>query len=232
MNIRRLLPGLFLSFCALAHAGEVVQIDVAKVFNMRPITTLLGGNLVPMDGDIDGAGGLITETAAKALGMEDPYAMPDSGVFPANNKHPLIIMPYGKDDGKSPQARKSRGEDAFSFAVPPKNYSKLWLFLASGQGVSKIKVGMTYADGTTQKRELEVPDWFWELKADDPYRCYVASNLSKWSPTKQLEKDHHYIFGLDIQPDPGKTLEKVTVVKSKPGIMAFLGATGQVGGPE
>lgn len=223
---------VLLAAAACAHAGEAVQIDASKVFNMRPITTMVGGSVVPMTSDIDGAGGVITTIGAKALGVDDPYALPDNGVFPANQDHPLIILPYGKDDGKSPQARKSVGEDVFFIEVPPKNYTKLWLFLASGQGVSKIDVKLKYADDTVQQRSLEVPDWFWELEAGDPYRCYVAHNLSKWGPKKQLEADHHYIFGLDVQPDPAKTLEKIAVAKSKPGIMAFFGATGQVGEPE
>jgi hypothetical protein len=222
----------FASLNGPALAGEAVQIDTSKVFNNRPITTVVSGNVVPMTGDVDAAGGMITHTASKMMGSEDPYSLPDDGVFPANNKHALIILPYGKGDAKSPQARKSRDEDTFSFAVPPKNYSKLWLMTTSGQGPTTLNVEMTYADKTTEKRTVEVPDWYWELKPDDTYRCYVASNLSKWGPKKQLEKDHHYIFGIDIQPNREKTLEKVTVTKTKKGILGFFGATGQAGDPD
>ena len=229
MKILPVFLGLLAAATALARAGEAVQVDVTKVFNMRPITTAIASNAVPMTGDVDAAGGMITYTASKMMLAEDPNSLPDDGVFPANDKHPTVVLAYGRGDARSPQARKSRGEDTFSFPVPPKNYTKFWLFLASGWGASKINVEMTYADQTTQKRTLEVPDWFWELKPGDPYRCYLATNLSKWGPKKQLEKDHHYIFGLNIQPDPAKTLEKVTVAKTKPGIMAFFGATGQVG---
>jgi hypothetical protein len=216
----------------IARAGEAVQIDVSKVFNNRPVTTVVSSNVVPMTGDVDAAGGLITYTASKMVGSEDPYSLPDDGVFPANNKHALIILPYGNGDAKSPQSRKSRGEDTFSFSVPPKNYSKLWLMTTSGQGPTTLDVEMAYTDKTTGKRTVEVPDWYWELKADDAYRCYVAANLSKWGPKKQLEKNHHFIFGIDIQPDPKKTLEKVTVMKTRKGILGFFGATGQVGDPD
>jgi hypothetical protein len=219
------------SIAGFARAGEAVQIDASSVFNMRPVSTIVAGKLVPMTGDIDGAGGVATKSAAKAQGMDDPFSMPDDGVFPANDKHVLIVMPYAKDDGKSPQARTSRAEDTFIFPVPPKNYSNLWLFLASGRGPSDIAVKMKYKDGTTETRKMQVPDWFWELKPDDADRCYVATDLSKWGPEKQLEKNHHYIFGLNIRPNPAKVLTNIGVTKTKSGIMAFFGATGEVAAP-
>ncbi|MGH8048145.1 MAG: hypothetical protein ACREKL_12955 [Chthoniobacterales bacterium] len=219
------------SCLSAAHAGDAIQIDTSSVFNNRPVTTVVDGKLAPMTGDVDAAGGVITHGAAKLMGSEDPHALPDDGKFPANAKHALIILPYATGDANSKQARKSRGEDTFSFSVPPKKYSKLWLMTTSGQGPTTINVEMTYADKTSQAHTLEVPDWYWELKPTDPYRCYVASDLSKWGPKKQLEKDHHFIFGLDIQPDPTKTLEKVTVTKTKKGILGFFGATGEASNP-
>ena len=230
MNYSRFSAALLAaaSIAGIARAGEAVQIDASSVFNMRPVSTMVAGKLVPMTGDIDGAGGVATKSAAKSQGTDDPFSMPDDGKFPANDKHALIIMPYAKDDGKSPQARTSRAEDSFSFPVPPKNYSKLWLFLASGRGPSDIAVEMKYSDGSTETRKMQVPDWFWDLKPDDPDRCYVATNLSKWGPKRQLEKNHHSIFGLNIHPNPAKTLTSLGITKTKPGIMAFCGATGQV----
>jgi len=219
------------SLAGFARAGEVVQVDASSVFNMRPINVVVAGKVVPMTGDIDGAGGVATHAAAKAMGgKDDPCAMPDDGKFPATDKHPEVVMSYGKDDGKSPQGRTSRAEDKFSFPVPAKKYTGLWLFLGSGRGPSDITVDLKYSDGSADSRTLQVPDWFWEVRPEDPDRCYVATDLSKWGPKRQLEKNHHSIFGLNVHPDSAKTLTEVAVTKTKPGIMAFLGATGRTGG--
>jgi hypothetical protein len=216
-----------LIFTGIARAGEAVQIDASDVFNMRPINVLVKGAFVGQNNNIDGAGGISTTAAAKFAGVEDPHAMPDDGKVAANAKHPEIIFPYADDDGKKPLARKSIGADTFVFSVPEGNYAKLLLFLASGSGPSNIEVDLKYKDNTIETRSMQVPDWFWELKPDDQYLCYVAENLSKWSDKKMLEKDHHYIFGLDLHPNPDKQLVKIRVRKSEPGIMAFLGATAE-----
>jgi hypothetical protein len=212
-----------------AQAAETVQIDALDVFNMRPISTVVNGKLVPLSNNIDGAGGIATRSAAKAAGSDDPHSMPDDGKFAANDKHPEVIFSYANDDGKKNLARKSQGADEFIVTVPPKNYTKLFLFFASGAGPSKIHIDLKYQDGTLESRSMEVPDWFWELKPDDKDRCYIAPDLSKWSPERMLEKDHHFIFGLDVHPSPDKILVKVRIKKAEPGIMAFFGGTGQIG---
>jgi len=215
-----------LTFTTGSRAGETVQIDAQDVFNMRPINTMVNGKLVPMNNNIDGAGGIATKSAAKAAGSDDPRSMPDDGKFAANDKHPEVIFSYATDDGRKNLARKSQGEDEFIVTVPLKNYAKLFLFFASGAGPSKIHVDLKYQDGSLESRSMEVPDWFWELKPDDKDRCYIAPDLSKWSPDKMLEKDHHFIFGLNVNPAPDKTLVKIRIKKAAPGIMAFFGGTG------
>ncbi|MEI8340566.1 MAG: hypothetical protein WCH43_03395 [Verrucomicrobiota bacterium] len=217
-----------LTFTGNSRAGETVQIDAQDVFNMRPINTMVNGKLVPMNNNIDGAGGIATKSAAQAAGSDDPHSMPDNGKFAANDKHPEVIFSYATDDGRKNLARKSQGSDEFIVNIPPKNYAKLFLFFASGAGPSKLHLDLKYQDGTLESRSMEVPDWFWELKSDDKDRCYIAPDLSKWSPDKMLEKDHHFIFGLNVNPSPDKILAKIRIKKAEPGIMAFFGGTGQV----
>ena len=214
------------SFLATVRAGEVIQIDASDAFNTRTISTAVGGKLVPMRDNIDGAGGVATASAAATFGAPDPHALPDDGKFPATDKHPDIVMPYAKDDGASNQARRSAGGDAYVLSVPAKRYGKLFLFLSSGQGPSNLEIKLKYTDHTIETRTAVVPDWYWDLKPDDKDWCYVATDLSKWGPDKMLEKSHHSIFGLDIHPNPGKVLEKILVSKADAGIMVFYGATG------
>ena len=218
------LASLFLIH--VAHAEETLQLDVSDVFNMRPMSTVVDGKLVTMTDNIDGASGVATTSAAATYGSPDPHALPDDGKFAATDKHPEFVLPYTMDDGKQNLARRSAGGDAFILNVPTKHFTKLFLFLSSGQGPSKIQVKLKYADQTTDTRDLTVPDWFWLLKPEDQDWCYVATDLSKWGPKKMLEKSHHSIFGVDIHPDPGKVLEKVLVSKDDRGIMVFYGATG------
>lgn len=219
-----ILASLFLM--RVAPGEEVLQLDVSDVFNMRPMSTVVGGKLVTMSDNIDGAGGVATTSAAATYGSPDPHALPDDGKFAATDKHPAFVLPYATDDGKKNLARRSAGGDAFILTVPAKHYMKLFFFLSSGQGTSKIQVKLKYADHTLDTHDATVPDWFWLLKPEEQDWCYVATDLSKWGPQKMLEKSHHSIFGLDIHPDPSKVLEKILVSKSDSGIMVFYGATG------
>ena len=185
----------FILFCCFAlksgRAADVIQVDVTDAFNTRTISTLVGGKLVPMRDNIDGAGGVATTSAAATFGAPDPHALPDDGKFPATDKHPEFILPYAKDDGQSNQARRSAGGDAYVLSVPAKNYAKFFLFLTSGQGVSNLEIKLRYADHSIETRTVVVPDWYWDLKPDDKDWCYVATDLSKWGPDKMLEKKHH-----------------------------------------
>ena len=217
----------FLLTTGFTQAGEVLQFDTLDVFNTRVISTVVGGQLLPLKNDIDGAGGVATTSAAGIQGPADPHALPDDGKFPATDRHPAIVLPYAKDDAKAPQVRRCTGGDAFVLTVPVHLYGKFFLLLSSGQGASHLKIKMRYTDHTTDTRTADVPDWFWELKPEDRDWSYVATNLSKWGPDKMLEKDHHSIFALDLHPDPTKTLEKILVSKADPGIMVFYGATGE-----
>src|SRR5450432_3991582 len=61
---------------------------------------------------------------------------------------------------------------------------------------------------------LEIPDWFWEIKDDDPIRSYLATNLGKWTNKNQMaEQDHHSIFAIDLTPTPGTVLHRVGIHK-------------------
>jgi hypothetical protein len=65
------------------------------------------------------------------------------------------------------------------------------------------------------------------LKPDDSYRSYLAENLGKWDKkNKMVEANHHFIISLDAAPSPGKTLTRIYIHKTDPGLMVFYGATG------
>ncbi len=211
----------------VGSSARAVQIDVGNVFNARVVAVVNHDALVPLRDDIDGAGGLATKAASDRMGNRNAHPLPDDATFAATDRHPPVILHYANEDAARNQARRCVGEDIFDFPVPAQKYAHLYLFLTSGQGASKIIVKFIYADGSVERRDLEVPDWFWELKSDDPYHSYLAMDLGKWSKSNQMiEDNHHFIFSLDTNPSPEKTLTKIYVHKTAPGLMVFYGATG------
>jgi hypothetical protein len=173
---------------------------------------------------------LATQAAVTALSSDNAHNLPDDGHFPATADHPEVILHYSNGDATSNQVRRSpKGStDDFAFDVPSNRYEKLFLFFtSSSSGSAPLDVTLSYQDGSTDHRNLIVPDWYAILKPADANCVYLATNLAKWTKQNTLkEKDHHSIFGLDVQPDRTKALAKISVHKTHP-IVVFWGATGQ-----
>lgn len=224
-----------ISISSSAHAGDVKQIDTTAVFNARPIDTVANGAVVPMDANIDGAGGLATLSAAKLLspnfaGSTD-HVIPDDAVYPATGDHPQVVLSYANDDGKKKFARRSQGEDTYDITIPPGAYTRLFLMMSSGQGASDFDATLTYQDGTSTTKTLTCPDWWPGLKPPlEAYRVEVVQNMSKWSPHGIISSElkGHNIYGLNVQPDPTKSLVKITIKKHPKAILCFWGATGEL----
>ena len=232
------LGTLVLTAWAADKGPEAVQVDVKDLLNARVVSTVTDGKVNNLKIDIDYAGGHATKASAELLNAKDAHALPNDGKFAANEKHPEVVLNYKDGDGESNQCRRVQGEGTFSFAVPEKKYSQMWLWVTSGGGASDIHMELTYKDGTSETKNIQVPDWFWELKPnakdpkeDDKNRCNLAVDLTKFSkagPAIGNEMRHHFIHGVDAQPNPAKELVKVTVKKDKGGLMCFYGATGAV----
>jgi len=210
------------------HADPTpTQVDVSTILNARVVTTFSGGQVVPLQIDLDGAGGVATAAAVAALGSGNPHSVPDDGKFAANGDHPEVDLHFSNADGTGMQVRRMPREEEFSFDVPAKNYARMQLFFTSGAaGPAPLKVTLTYQDGSTEQRDVVCPDWWTNLDGTNKDCVYIASNLAKWSKNnKTLEKDHHNIFGLDVHPNPAKVLTSIKVHKTRP-LVCFWGATG------
>lgn len=218
-----------LSAAAATFAGEAVQIDVHDLLNARVIVTLVDGRLVPVKDGVDHGNGdpahaSAWATRAAAKGGE---ALPDDGHFAATARHPEVVLPYRNDDATGMQVRRADGPDEFRFAVPAKTYSSLLLWMMSASGPGKIHAVLAYADGTSDARDLQIPDFYWLLKDDDHDHCVLIGDLDKWTGTGgTMEKKHHSIFGLELHPDAAKVLTSVAVTKLPGGVATFYGATG------
>jgi hypothetical protein len=210
--------------------SRVIQVDVRSLLTGRAVTTLTAGKLVPWNKGIDGAGladGYFTVEAATANGDAKALALPGEGYFHAAPSHPSIKLNYSNADGTGPQTRSVEGAGEFAFAVPCERYQQLQVFLTSAEGPSHLSVSLVYADGTSDQREVLLPDYYNEAPSDDPTVFTLISNLPKWNATGHMaERDHHNIHGVNLNPDSRKKLVSVQISKTAPGYLLFWGATG------
>jgi hypothetical protein len=209
--------------------SKVVQFDISKILNARPVTTIINKKLFTWTKGIDGNGigdGYLTLSAALLNGDKDPHALPDNPLFPANNSHPEIKLHYSNKDTLDNQACAIAGEAEVEFSVPQAKYKDIYLALTSAEGASSLQVQFKYADGNEVKNFI-LPDYYLDLKPDDPDLCYLAHDLAKWGNKNNMtEKDHHNIDLLNIHPDPARKLKSITISKTKAGYLVFWAAAG------
>ncbi len=211
-----------------ARAETVVQIPLTGVLDARSVTTLTQGNLVVFTLPTDG-GNLQNAFATKAVallkGKPVENALPDDGKFPANDKHPEVVLHFSNDaDAASPQTHLVPVSGMFSFPVPVATYSKFFLFFNGAAGGTTIKVTFTYADAM-DTQNATIPDYYSD--PTDPTVFNLAPNLAKWDKTTTInEANHHNINGVALTTLPSKLLTSVKVERGAQGNLVFWGATG------
>ena len=210
---------------------KIIQFDISNILNARPVTTLTNKKLVTWKKGIDGDGladGYLTLSAALFNGDKDPHALPDNPVFAANASHPEIKLHYSNTDSLNNQACGIIGTEVVEFRVPVNKYSAIYLALTSAEGPSALRVQFNYADGADIKN-FTVPDYYWDLKPNDPDFCYLAHDLAKWGNKNNMtEKDHHNIDLLNVHPNPERALKSIKISKNKPTYVVFWAAAGVV----
>lgn len=222
---------LFSPVIRAQHAVKTIQVDINKLLNARPVTTVTNDKLQSWVTGIDGGGkgdGYLTMAAALLNGGKAVHALPDNPLVAANLAHPAILLHY-KNGKEGNQTRNIAGADSFSFDVPHKKYSGLYLSLTSSEGASKLHITLTYNDGREIK-DFILPDYYNDIPEGDANLSYLVHDLAKWGPdNKMTESDHHNIDVLSIHPDARRVLKKVTVSKDKAGYLVFWAATGVTG---
>jgi hypothetical protein len=227
------------TFCAILfgvlsgisiQAAEVIQVDVRPILTGRAVTTLTDGRLVPWTKGVDGAGkkdGYMTLEASVSNGDTNARALPGDGCFQANGSHPFVRLNFANTDGQGFQTRSMEGAGEFSFSVPTNRYQRMMIFLTSAEGPSRLHFKLAYEDGTVAEREVLLPDYYNDAPAGDTNIFSLATNLAKWNASGRMaERDHHFIHGVELQPDTGKALVSIQVGKTAPGYLLFWGATG------
>ena len=215
--------------CCFTQKSKVVQIDISKLLNARPVTTLTANQLISWTKGVDGGGdgdGYLTQSAAEFNGDKDAHALPDNPVFAANAQHPEIALHYNNADSVHNQARFVSGEGEFIIHVPKGHYSAIYLGLTSSEGPSLLKFELTYTNKTATQN-YELPDYYNNVSEKYPNLSFVATDLAKWGKKNIMtEKNHHNIHLLKLDIDPGQTLRSIKVKKSKGGYLMFWSATG------
>jgi hypothetical protein len=232
MNCKRIVPLVICLVSTVAvyaqQSDKIIQINIHKLLNARPVTTLTKGKLQSWVTGIDGGGtgdGYLTMSAGLFNGDKTPHALPDDPLIAGNASHPPILLHYKNGDNGN-QTRNIAGADSFSFDVPQKRYAGLYLSLTSSEGPSQLHIALTYADGSETK-DFTLPDYYNDIAEGDANLSYAVHDLAKWGPKNNMtENDHHNIDLLNIHPDPKRVLEKVRVSKDKAGYLVFWAATG------
>lgn len=214
-------------------ADTVVQIPMASILNTRSVTTLTDGKLVTWQVGIDGGGsadGYLTSAASLFMGDKNIKALPDSGKFPADSRHPEVVLNYSNSDGTSNQTRYVKQLGEFTMPVPRAVYSKLFLFFTSSEGATNLTFTLTYAD-SSETVKITLPDYFDEI-TNNPNVFNLITDLAKWNNKNvHVENNHHNLDGIELHPAAGKTLTEVKVSKTNAGsYLVFWGATGIAAG--
>jgi len=209
--------------------NEVIQFDISKILNARPVTTLYKNKLITWSKGIDGGGiadGYLTISAALFNNDKNPHALPDNPIFPANESHPEIKLHYSNEDTYTNQAFSIKSEGGFSFKVPKAKYKAIFLAITSAEGASRLRIVFTYTGGA-EVQEIVLPDYYQDIAPGDPKLCYLVHDLAKWGPKNNMtEKDHHNIDILKIKPNKRRILKSIRVSKMRPGYLVFWAGAG------
>lgn len=220
--------GILVSSAAALNAATI-QIDCSSVLNARPVSIAQNGAVIPWSVGIDGGGksdGFATASAARAHGDASEHALPDDGIFAANEDHSLVHLPYGSAGATHTQACALSGKSKLELKIPKGQWNELLLFFTSAEGASQLSLVLHYSDATSETRTVEMPDYYRAPIASEKNLFALASDLAKWSAAGKLaEADHHFIYGWKINPDASRILQSITLHKSAGGYLVFWGAT-------
>ncbi|HEY8928903.1 MAG TPA: hypothetical protein VIM55_06915 [Mucilaginibacter sp.] len=196
--------------------------------NARPVSTLTNGKITTWTTGIDGDGkgdGYLTLSAASFNGDKAPHALPDSSLIPANEQHPAIKLHYDNADEQHNQTYNIAGEDSVKFIFRDRKCKTIYLALTSSEGPSDISVTFNHKFAPAITKNFVVPDYYDDIKPDNPDFCYLVHDLAKWGPKNNMtEKDHHNIDLLKIDVSHQTYIRSITIKKGKRGYLVLWAA--------
>ena len=153
--------------------------------------------------------------------------LPNDGTFAATSAHPAVVLPIS-DTNNGPNARVLTAGQTFSLAVPPRAFTKLFVWLTGTEGGAATSIAIHYCDGTSETRTITTPDWF-----TDPAPTgfvYLIDNLSRFSTADSAVPAgaDPAIFGNNLAPNPAKVVTTIDMTNTGTGgrRVVYFGATG------
>lgn len=231
--MKNILSFIFAALCFFplsAFSDDTIQIPVKSILTTRSVTTLTGGKLFTWKMGIDGGGsgnGYLTMAASLFKGDINPKALPNNGVFPANTRHPHVVLNYNNDDSSTNQTKSLLGSSQMTVPIPPAIYKNVHLFFTSSEGASTLKFFLNYGD-IIDSQTISLPDYFNVIATSIPNMYNLALDLAKWNKQNVMsEPSHHYIDGVILTPRTDKNLQSIRIAKATAGTyVVFWGATG------
>jgi hypothetical protein len=210
------------------QTNKVIQVDISDLLNIRPVTTLTNGKLIPWTKGVDRENGYLTTAAALANGETNPKAIADDPLIPANAHHPDILLHYNNNDGSKNQAMLLSDTNSVMIKMPWDRYNDFYICLTSAYGKSNLECHLIYMDGAVgEVKTIAVPDWANDVPDNDPNFSYVVHDLAKWTNKHfRTEDNHHNIHALNLHPDSKRVLIDVRVKNLSKTYVLFWAATG------
>ena len=101
--------------------------------------------------------------------------------------------------------------------------------MISAAGPTPITIKLSFADGSTDRRVTQVPDFYFLPKPTDQNWFVLAADFGKVNRKGLMtESVHHYIHGFDLDPDPTKRLQQIEITKlDSKSVLNLFGVTGR-----
>ena len=181
-----------------------VQFDLSSLLNDDVEIDSTG-----QSGDsIDGSNyAYMTASRAVALGYAG-MGLPDNGLIPADGNHAAIQL-AAIEGHEGFNVNLMLAGNNYIVSVPNRPYTQVQLFAVSTEGTASMTFTLYYNDATSDVRSMSVPDWIGGAPGPDEF--YFVTGLARESNTGGVQAENAKIFGLNLNPNPAKTLTAIQV---------------------
>jgi hypothetical protein len=209
-----------------------LQVDVTSILTVDTVggtatggKTLIGsgGSLTSMDGS-----GYDFYTAALASQVGVSGGLPSNGFFAANGTQNPPVQLHFNDSSTAPNSVLLNGlppntATTLTFTVPSSAYNQVQMYGTSTEGASSLSITLTYSNSTMATSMVTIPDWGTGTATAPAF--VLASGMGRFG-TGTFEVNYVFaLYGVNLNPDPTKSLLSVAVTHVGPGRFVFYGAT-------
>lgn len=206
--------------CApLAHA-EVIQLNLASVYNIDGVANIGDATQTSLDANDEGGNFVyMTQSLATSVAGEFGNGLADSGQYAANGTRPMMQMGYGVNPNGN-NVLQFAGRGPVNLAMGGLRYSEIHVAAMTGGGTSFLNLVLHYADGDVSSRIAVVSDWYDDFVASaDDYYFADALDRSKSDQSSFENANDPALFGYRFVTDASRELLSIDLVAT--GTSAF-----------